>query len=237
MRSAREVLRALTALGTAEKAEKSARFFKTGPGEYGHGDLFLGVTVPEQRRLVEQVGSLDFDALDALLSRPEHEARLMALLLLVRRYERAADDAVRAECFLFYVARRARVNNWDLVDSSAPQIVGAHLLKRRRGLLSRLVRSPVMWDRRIAMVSTLTFIRAGDAEETFGLARALFDDPEDLMHKATGWMLREVGKHVGPDALRGFLREHLARLPRTALRYAVERFTPEERKAWLTGTA
>jgi 3-methyladenine DNA glycosylase AlkD len=224
---------ALHAQGDARRAKGVAAFFKTGPGEYGEGDVFLGVSVPTTRAIARAHADLSLSDLRALLASPVHEERMLALVVLVAQYERG-DAAARAERFDFYLANLAGVNNWDLVDTSAAQIVGARVLASRdRRLLPRLARSKIMWERRVAMVATLAFIRAGDSATAFAIAELLLGDTHDLMHKAVGWMLREVGKRVDEGALRGFLEVHAATMPRTALRYAIERFSPAERKRWL----
>lgn len=209
------------------------RFFKTGPGEYGAGDRFLGVKVPGVRAVCrecrEAPGAV---ALDLLRSKV-HEERLLALLMLVDRFERG-DDRTRRRIYDAYLAHTAFINNWDLVDASAGQIVGQWLTSRNRARLSRLARSSSVWERRIAMVATFTFIRARDFETTFTIADALLSDQHDLIHKAIGWMLREVGKRDG-TALRRFLAPRYRTMPRTALRYAIERFPEPERKKYLSG--
>jgi 3-methyladenine DNA glycosylase AlkD len=229
--TARAVATALKALGSPAKAKASAWFFKTGAGQYGHGDVFVGVTVPEQRRLAKRFEALAPAELSTLLASKLHECRLTALLILVRQYERG-DEAARRRIARFYLARRKAVNNWDLVDSSAPYILGRHLLARDRAILHRFARSRDLWERRIAIVATLAFIREGDFADMLAIAERLLGDPHDFIHKATGWMLREVGKR-GPGALERFLAEHAARMPRTMLRYAIERFPERKRKAYL----
>lgn len=205
------------------------RFFKTGPGEYGEGDVFLGVRVPATRAVVKRFRGMAFDEIDALLDDEVHEHRLAGLLLLVFS-SRAHPEAAVAR----YLAavRRGRVNNWDLVDSSSEFLLGEWLYDRDRSLLDELAASPVLWERRVAVLATFAFIKKGDASTTFELAARLLDDREDLMHKAVGWMLREVGKRVSRDALLGFLDEHAARMPRTMLSYATEHLSPEERAAY-----
>jgi 3-methyladenine DNA glycosylase AlkD len=222
----------LAALGDPQRAKGVAAFFKTGPGQYGEGDVFLGISVPQQRSVARAHRTLSLKQLAALLKSKIHEERLTALLILVAQYERG-DEAAKGACFDFYLAHLGRVNNWDLVDASAYQIVGAHLLERDRKLLHRLAKSEVMWERRVAIVSTYAFIRAGEATTPFEIAQALLGDRHDLIHKAVGWMLREVGKRVSEDVLRAFLKANVSRLPRTTLRYAIERFPITERKAWL----
>jgi 3-methyladenine DNA glycosylase AlkD len=206
-------------------------YFKTGVGEYGEGDLFVGVRVPVLRRLARELRGASIAESTVLLRAAVHEERLLALLLLADAYDRG-DARTRAEIFRVYLAHTRHINNWDLVDTSAPSIVGRHLEQRDRRVLRRLAHSPMVWERRIAMVATHHFIRQGDYEDAIAIATLLLDDAHDLMHKATGWMLREVGKrHVG--TLRAFLDRHAARMPRTMLRYAIERLPEPTRRAYL----
>jgi 3-methyladenine DNA glycosylase AlkD len=215
-----------------ERAKGLARFFKTGPGDYGAGDVFIGVRVPDERAVARKFRGLSLGEVERLLHSRIHEERQTALLILVDRYERG-DAKAKAACVRFYVDNLRWVNNWDLVDSTAHRILGDHLLTGDRRRLVRLAGSSVLWERRVAMVATYAFILAGDPRPTFEIARLLLSDEHDLIHKAAGWMLREVGKRVGERELRAFLEEHATEMPRTALRYAIERFTPGERKAWL----
>lgn len=210
-------------------SETAAWFFKSGPGEYGEGDRFLGVRVPE----IRAVAKLDDGSSDVslLLRSKWHEERLLALLILVRRFERG-DDAVRQAVYEFYLSETRWINNWDLVDVSAYKIVGAWLLGRSRAPLRKLASSECLWERRIAIVSTFAFIRTGDVGDTFYLSKKLLNDPHDLMHKACGWMLREAGKR-DVRALENFLDENRARMPRTMLRYAIEKFPESRRKKYL----
>ncbi len=208
------------------------RFFKTGPGEYDAGDEFWGLKVPQVRAVLAQFPDVPRATAGELLDSPVHEVRLCGALALVRAYAQGGPDE-RASVFDFYLSRSARINNWDLVDASAPGIVGRHLPPGGgRRTLARLAKSESLWERRIAMVATLEHIRRGNLENTFWLAERLLGDAEDLMHKATGWMLREAGKRDAA-ALREFLSRQAARMPRTALRYAIEKFPPAERKRWL----
>jgi 3-methyladenine DNA glycosylase AlkD len=230
--TAAAVRAALAAAASPERAQVSARFFKTGPGQYGEGDKFWGVTVPQQRKIARACRGLALNEVALLLGSEMHEERLTGVLILVDRYQRG-DDVARQEVFDFYLRHLRHVNNWDIVDSSAPYIVGVHLRTRDRALLYRLARSRVLWERRVAMISTLGLVAAGEHEDAFGVARLLLEDEHDLMHKAVGWVLREVGKRVGADLLRGFLGEHARHMPRTALRYSIEHFTASERKKWL----
>jgi 3-methyladenine DNA glycosylase AlkD len=223
----------LRAFADPARAKTMTHFFKTGPGEYAEGEVFLGVRVPDLRTIARARTDLSLGDLAQLLRSRLHEERLVALIVLVMQYEKG-DDAARRERFEFYLEHIACVNNWDLVDASAAPIAGAHVLASRdRQLLPRLARSKVMWERRVAMVATYAFIRAGESATTFRIAKLLLHDEHDLMHKAIGWMLREVGKRVSESALRGFLEAHAAKLPRTALRYAIERLSEPERKRWL----
>ena len=226
------VLRELRELRNPAQAAILRRFFKTGPGEYGEGDEFWGLKVPQVRAVLAGFSKVPLDVAGELLDSPVHEARFFAAAALVRAYARG-DAAARAAVFDFYLAHSARINNWDLVDVSAPGIVGRHLPPGGgRRVLGRLAASATLWNRRIAMVSTLEPIRQGRLENTFWLAERLLDDPEDLMHKAMGWMLREAGKR-DEQALLAFLDAHAARMPRTALRYALERIAPEKRRKWM----
>ena len=208
------------------------RFFKTGPGEYGEGDQFWGLSVPTVRSILKGFSPISLSVADTLLASPIHEVRFFALAALVRSYEKT-DKETQTSIFDFYLSHTTRINNWDLVDLSAPGIVGKHLSPGKgRRILGTLLKSALLWDRRIAMISTLEHIRQGHLDTTFWLAEKLLDDPEDLMHKATGWMLREAGKR-DPSALTDFIRLHVSNMPRTMLRYAIERFTPAERQHWL----
>ena len=208
-----------------------ARFFKCGPGEYGEGDRFIGLTVPAQRRVARQFRDLPLAEVDVLLHSPVHEERLTALFIMVDQFRR--HEARRGGIVSLYLRRLRRVNNWDLVDSSAPQILGAWLLDKPRGRLDRLARSRNLWERRVAIVATLRFIANGESADAIRIATLLLHDEHDLIHKATGWMLREVGKRASEEALRAFLARHAARMPRTMLRYAIERLPPRERARWL----
>lgn len=223
----------LRALGDPAKAEFLQKYFKTAPGEYGAGDIFLGVTVPQVRKLAASYKLAAPDEVLPLLTSSIHEDRLLALLLLVRAYAKA-NEAVREQIYRLYLKRTAYINNWDLVDTSASHIVGAWLCQRDKAPLTRLARSTSLWERRIAIIATHYFIRRDQFSETLRLALLLLTDKEDLMHKAVGWMLREVGKR-DVEAEEGFLQEHYQQMPRTMLRYAIERFPEARRRAYLTG--
>jgi 3-methyladenine DNA glycosylase AlkD len=221
----------LRKLGSPADAEFLQRFFKTAPGEYGAGDRFIGIRVPVLRRLAWEFCSLPTSDVSALLRSPIHEERLLALILLVDA-SRRADEAGRTEIYDFYLAHLDRVNNWDLVDISAPHIVGRHLAGRSRKILFRLVQSKNLWHRRVAVLATFHFIRARDFSDALRLSRLLLDDAHDLMHKAVGWMLREIGKRDAA-VLKQFLDRHAARMPRTMLRYAIEKLPARARKRYL----
>jgi 3-methyladenine DNA glycosylase AlkD len=244
IRGARELEAELIALGDPDDAAFLSRYFKTGPGEYGEGDRFLGIRVPALRRLARAHEDLPLGSVRSLLHSRWHEARLLALLILVRAYQRADrrnDRSTCAQIYRLYLANTEGVNNWDLADLSAPGIVGAHLLRndRRRaaGAPTRLVglaRSRNVWRRRIAVLATLPFIRAGDYGPTLAIADLLLEDRHDLIHKAVGWMLREVGKRDRAVQER-FLKPRYARMPRTMLRYAIEKFPASRRRGYLAG--
>jgi len=224
--TADDVRAALAERADPARAIASARFFKTGPGEYGNGDLFLGVSVPQVRVVVKAHRGLPLDEIDALLDGSAYEHRLAGVLLLVVAYPGTPAEVV--ERYLAAV-RRGRVNNWDLVDASSEFILGPWLLERDRGLLRELAASDSLWERRVAVLATFEFLKRGDASTTLELAELLLSDREDLMHKAVGWMLREAGKRVSREALTGFLDEHAAAMPRTMLSYATEHLEPEDR--------
>jgi 3-methyladenine DNA glycosylase AlkD len=207
------------------------RALKIAPGEYGEGDIIVGVRVPDARAIARRFAEIPIGSIVTLLRSPIHEERLIALLILVQRFE-TGDDEMRERIVRVYLDNTAHVNNWDLVDTSAPAIVGGHLSDRPRTPLRRLARSKSVWERRIAIVSTLSFIRAGEYDETFRLARLLLRDEHDLIRKAVGWMLREVGKRDRPRLL-AFLECHAHEMPRVMLRYAVERLDAGERTAFL----
>lgn len=221
----------LETLADEATAEILRGFFKTGPGEYGEGDQFRGIRVPVLRKLCREFQYAGIETISGLLDSPWHEDRMLALLLLIERY-RASDEAGREVLYDFYCSRTARINNWDLVDVTCPHIVGRHLHARDRSLLYRFAESPNLWERRIAIVSTFYFIRDNDFRDTLTLAERLLADPEALLHKATGWMLREVGKRDQP-LLEAFLDRYATVMPRTALRYAIERFPEAQRLAYL----
>lgn len=245
--TAHDVRAALAEVADPARAEATARYFKTGPGEYGEGDRFIGVTTPQMRAVAKRFATLPLPEVEALLESPVHEHRTCALVILVARFDRASarrarDDSERARLARTYLdaVRAGRVDNWDLVDLSADRILGEFVrdpgatdAAMRAGLdpalLDELAASPRLWERRVAIMSTFAFLKHGDAAPTLQLAERLLDDPHDLIHKATGWMLREAGRRVGRDTLTGFLDRYAARMPRTMLSYATEHLDPAER--------
>jgi 3-methyladenine DNA glycosylase AlkD len=233
MSSAAEVLARLQQLGDAEDARFLQGYFRTGPGEYGEGDRFLGIRVPVLRTLVREHRGMPLEQVAELLRSPWHEARLLAVLLLADAYGRG-DAQAREAVYRLYLDSTRWINNWDLVDSSAPHVVGAHLEGRDRGVLEELARSESLWERRIAILATQHFIRRGDFGTTLRIAELLVHDGHDLIHKALGWMLREVANRDRATA-EAFLRRHLAGMPRTMLRYAIEKFPPDLRQRYLRG--
>lgn len=231
MNTAKDVLRELRKLGTKERAASSAWYFKTRKGEYGYGDVFTGVTVPEQRKLAKMFSSLSLSEITRLLENKIHEARLTSLIILVEQYKKG-NSVARRKIAKFYLAHIKYINNWDLVDTSASNILGQELLNKKREILYLLVKSTNLWERRIAIVASFAFIREGDFADTLNLSGLLLNDKEDLIHKAVGWMLREVGKQSRPTLIR-FLNENTSRMPRTTLRYAIEHFSEKERKRFM----
>jgi len=214
------------------RAKNLARFFKTGSGEYGEHDQFYGITVPEIRRVASQFHQLSLTDIAKLLQSPVHEVRFAALVILVWQFEHG-DEAVRQSIYDFYLRHTDQINNWDLVDTSTPKIVGAYLFGQKdRSVLYRLVQSKSIWERRIAVLSTFYFIDHGQFDNSLKLAKLLLKDEHDLIHKAVGWMLREIGKR-SESTLREFLDQHAVQMPRTMLRYAIEKFSPPERQKYL----
>ncbi len=226
-----DILKILKDKGNREYAEHSSRFFKTEKGEYGEGDLFLGIRVPEIRKAVSKFRDTPLEEIKILLSSPFHEVRLFGFLSLAYRYKRGKEPD-RKLLFDTYIENKRFVNNWDIVDTTAPNIVGEHLVNRDKKLLYDLAVSPVLWDRRIAVISTFTFIKAGNFTDTLNISEILLKSPEDLIHKAVGWMLREVGNR-DMEAEELFLKKHYGKMPRTMLRYAIEKFEEGKRQAYL----
>lgn len=231
----REIQTGLAKLANREKAKVLRSFFKTGPGQYGEGDIFLGITVPVLRKFARECRETTVKQTVRLLRSPVHEERLLALFLLIALFEKG-DDAVRKRIYELYLENVRFVNNWDLVDLSAPNIAGAYLAERSHRPLYRMARSRELWERRIAIVATYSFIRRNDLGDTFAIAEILLGDEHDLIHKSAGWMLREAGKK-DQDALERFLKRHCRTMPRTMLRYAIERFPEKKRSSYLNGSA
>jgi 3-methyladenine DNA glycosylase AlkD len=240
---AQTVVAELTALADPARAEHSARFFKTGPGQYGEGDIFIGLTVPNTRIVAKRFRDLPRADIEELLTAAVHEVRLCGVVILTEQFKKLKAAPARIDAFDYYVSavRAGYVNNWDLIDVSAPTF-GTLLVDQGRiassnasgeRLLLKLADAESMWERRLAVLLTFAFIRAGDFGPTLILADQLLGDKQDLMHKAVGWMLREVGKRDA-DVLRTYLKVHIRELPRTSLRYAIEKFDEPERKAWLS---
>ena len=230
--SAQQIVEYLRSLGNSEIAEHSQRFFKTGEGEYGFGDKFLGVRVPIIRKAVRKYRGARLETAEKLLHSEFHEVRLFALILLVSIYS-SADEELRKKVFHLYLNNTCYINNWDLVDTSAPQIVGVHLADKDRSLLYELADSDSIWERRIAVLATFHFIRNKDYDDALRLCEILLNDREDLIHKATGWMLREIGK-LDKEVETVFLDQHCRGMPRTMLRYAIEKFSKDERYHFLS---
>lgn len=215
-----------------EKAKLLQRFFKTGKGEYGEGDFFLGITVPQSRQIAKKFRDLSFFDLSKLIKSKFHEERLIALLILVSRFERGSEKE-KEKVYNFYIKNRKRINNWDLVDLTAPKIVGPYLENRSRNVLYKFAKSKDIWEKRIAALSCFHFIYKSDCKDALKIAEILKNDRHDLIHKAVGWMLREIGKRCGKKFEEEFLKRNYKTMPRTMLRYAIERFPEKERKLWL----
>jgi 3-methyladenine DNA glycosylase AlkD len=229
-----EIRSRLRKLGDKDRAKNSQWFFKTGPGEYGEGDRFLGIKVPELRKLAKEYQAIPLTEATQLLQSSIHEERLLALFILVRAFSKG-DEPTQEEIYHIYLHNTQYINNWDLVDASAEHIVGAFLQKKSKKSLSELTRSGNLWERRIAIMATFHFIKGGEFTETLKIARMLLSDTEDLIHKAVGWMLREVGKRDLATE-EHFLKKHYKKMPRTMLRYAIERFPEPKRQRYLKGT-
>lgn len=228
---AKQIEKELDALSTPEKKEFLPYFFKTGKGQYGEGDKFLGVVVPDTRKVAKKYKDIPYKEITKLLDSEYHECRLCGLLILVERFKKAK-EADRKEIYEFYLSNTQCINNWDLVDLSAKDIVGEYLVDKDRSVLYQLAESPLLWDQRIAVISTYAFIRRNDHKDILALSEKFLDHKHDLMHKATGWMLREAGKR-DKLVLTGFLDKHYKKMPRTMLRYSIEKLTPEERAHYM----
>jgi len=230
----------LRKFASTEKAKNLARFFKTGPGQYGEGDQFIGVTVPQSRTVAKKYKDLPFEEIRTLLHSLIHEERLVALLILIEQFKVADqrnDEKTREKIYRFYLDNTTYINNWDLVDLSASRIVGPYLEDKPKAILRKLALSKSLWERRIAMISTSHYIWNGDPKWGLEIAKTLLNDKHDLIHKAVGWMLREIGKNCSEKVLTDFLDKHAATMPRTMLRYAIEKFPEEKRQKYLTRTS
>ena len=216
----------------SKKAKIISRFFKTGKGQYGEGDIFLGISVPETRSVAEKFVNLNFDDIKKLLDNEIHELRLTALFILINKYKQNHEK--RKDVFDFYINNLKQVNNWDLVDLSAPNIIGDFLFNKPRAMLHKLAKSDNLWEKRISIIATLSFIKKNQFRDTFKISRILLNDKHDLIHKAVGWMLREIGKR-NQEVEEWFLKKHYKKMPRTMLRYAIEKFDEVKRRKFLNG--
>ena len=230
---AENIKKRLRKLGNKEHAAVSRRFFKTAPGEYGAGDIFLGIKVPVLRKLAKEYLDLPLKEIKTLLESQYHEERLLSLIIMAGQFSKG-DQKKKKNIYELYLQNTRYINNWDLVDVSADKIVGPILINTSRKPLYELARSKILWERRIAIMSTFHFIKNNDFQDTFKIAEMLLDDREDLIHKAVGWMLREIGKRR-LSSEEAFLKKHYSRMPRTMLRYAIEKFPEPKRKRYLQG--
>jgi len=230
---ARTIQSKLKGLANKKNSEVAQRFFKTGPGEYGEGDIFLGIRVPVLRELAKEYQTITVKEAEHLLKSPIHEERLLALFILIRIYSKA-EEIIKKAIYELYLKNTKFINNWDLVDASAEYIVGDFLLDKGKNPLFQLARSKNLWERRISIMSTFCFIKHRQYSETLKVAKTLLNDKEDLIHKAVGWMLREVGKR-DLSLEEEFLKAHYKEMPRTMLRYAIEKFPETKRQGYLKG--
>ena len=218
-------------LANPKQAELLQGFFKTGKGQYGEGDIFLGIKVPEQRKVAKKYPDLSLNPIRELLSSKIHEHRLTSLFILIDKYKKS-DEKEKKEIFNFYLKNTKNINNWDLVDLSAPNIVGNFLLDKKRGILHKLAKSKSLWEKRIAILATFEFIKNNEYKDTLKISEILLNDEHDLIHKGVGWMLREVGKR-NQAIEEEFLKKHYKTMPRTMLRYSIERFAERKRKFYM----
>ena len=226
-----KIIKEINLLKNPQKAKILARFFKTGKGEYGEGDIFLGITVPQQRSIAKRYSDLIFPDLQKLIESPIHEYRLICLLILVEEYKKGSPKE-KKNIVAFYLKNTKKINNWDLVDLSAHKILGDYLLDKNKKIIYQLAESENLWERRISILTTFNFIGKGEFEDSLKIAEILLNDKHDLIHKAIGWMLREIGKR-DIEAEEVFLRKFHKSMPRTMLRYAVEKFEDKKRKYYL----
>ncbi|MCH7964705.1 MAG: DNA alkylation repair protein [Bacteroidetes bacterium] len=229
----KELKKTIRANANKDHAKTMQWFFKTGKGEYGEGDKFIGIKVPVQRKIAKKFGELDLEDLQKLLNSKIHEERLISLLILVDKYDKA-DEKVKDKIYRFYKKNRRKINNWDLVDLSAPKILGIHLLNHDKQILYKYAHSKNLWEKRISIISTYSFIKNHDFNTTLEISDILLNDDQDLIHKAVGWMLREVGKQ-SLQILEKFLKPRYKKMPRTMLRYSIEKFPEKKRKKYLKG--
>lgn len=232
-KSLEEIQKKLKEIGNKEKAKTHQRFFKTGPGEYGEGDIFVGVTVPELRRVAKKYKTITLKEVKQLLRSPIHEERLLSLFILIYQYLKG-DEPEKKRIYELYLKNTKFINNWDLVDSSAGHIVGAFLFDKSKKPLYDLVKSDNLWERRISIISTFYFIKHNQFSDSLKISKILLSDKEDLIHKAVGWMLREIGKR-DISVEKNFLKKHYKNMPRTMLRYAIEKFPESKRQRYLKG--
>ncbi len=225
----------IRSLADKEHAIHSKKFFKTGKGEYGYGDIFLGVRTPQIRSIAKKNISISTTEMKTLIKSKYHEERLLGLIILANKYSKDKDEKVRNQLYKIYVSSFKYVNNWDLVDVTCPHVIGKHLMDKERSILYSWARSEDLWTKRIAIVSTHWFIRKNDLDDTFKIAEILLNDEHDLIHKAVGWMLREAGKRdLEKEEI--FLKKHYKNMPRTMLRYSIEKFPEPKRQKYLKGT-
>jgi 3-methyladenine DNA glycosylase AlkD len=227
-----QIKKDLAQLGDPERAKNSRWFFKTGKGQYGEGDIFLGIPVPEQRKVAKKYFLLSLDDVQELLNSKIHEYRFTALVILISKY-RKAEESLKEEIFNFILKNTQNINNWDLVDLSAPRIIGDYLLNKERSILYKLAKSKSVWERRISILSTFTFIDNNDFKDALNISELLLNDEHNLIHKAVGWALREIGKR-DQNVEEQFLAKYYTHMPRTMLRYAIEKFAEKKRKKYLS---
>jgi 3-methyladenine DNA glycosylase AlkD len=227
-----QIKKDLAQLGDPERAKNSRWFFKTGKGQYGEGDIFLGIPVPEQRKVARKYLLLSLDDVQELLNSKIHEYRFTALVILISKY-RKAEELLKEEIFNFILKNTQNINNWDLVDLSAPRIIGDYLLNKERSILYKLAKSKSVWERRISILSTFTFIDNNDFKDALNISELLLNDEHNLIHKAVGWALREIGKR-DQNVEEQFLAKYYTHMPRTMLRYAIEKFAEKKRKKYLS---
>ncbi|AFK03720.1 DNA alkylation repair enzyme [Emticicia oligotrophica DSM 17448] len=225
---------ALKAIATEERAQASAWFFKTGKGQYGEGDIFIGISNPDLRTICKKYNSLNFSELQDLLNSPIHEYRFAALIILVEQMKKAKSEDLRSKIYEFYLDNTHRINNWDLVDCSARDIVGLYLFDKDRSILYDMARTNHLWTQRIAIIATFYFINKKQFLDTLKISEILLTHKHDLIHKAVGWALREAWKKGANQQVEVFLEKNIGRIPRTALRYAIEKMTDEQKKYFMT---